>query len=400
MLYYNAMSSSNSETKKIKPISIGRKNAVMERIFELIYEKSSFLLLGHKHADEDCFSSVVAFGLLLRKFGKTVNIFLEDNVPDNLSFFADICRYNFISLFVNDVTEVINPDVVVILDTPKPDMIASNDAIEVFLKDKTLPKVEIDHHFAADADYSGDEDYRLTLRASSTCEIIGQMCLKLEKRPEILKKYGIHELYSRNIVLAMLTGMIGDAKMGNYLFKQRDKAFYNYFSKKFNSILHEKFNEGSQNISSVNEIVDVMEKLSDEDARIYESVMKNASYDGRVGIIILDEKQSDALSSGIDYNQFLGVIKRATDNIAEKVHGVGISAYFDPVEISDKIQLRIRASGDVKGIDVRPILSEFGIEDGGGHPGAIGFRFPRTEIKDLPAYVEKISKKIKTLIPK
>ena len=188
--------------------------------------------------------------------------------------------------------------------------------------------------------------------------------------------------------------------MGNYLFKRRDKAFYDYFSKKFNSILHEKFNEGSQNISSVNEIVDVMEKLSDEDARIYESVMKNASYDGRVGVIILDEKQSDSLSSGIDYNQFLGVIKRATDNIAEKVHGVGISAYFDPVEISDKIQLRIRASGDVKGIDVRPILSEFGIEDGGGHPGAIGFRFPRTEIKDLPAYVEKISKKIKTLIPK
>ena len=90
------MSSNNSETKKIKPINIGRKNAVMERIFELIYNKSSFLLLGHKYADKNCFSSVVAFGLLLRKFGKTVNIFLEDNVPDNLSFFADICRYNFI----------------------------------------------------------------------------------------------------------------------------------------------------------------------------------------------------------------------------------------------------------------------------------------------------------------
>nr|WP_253678514.1 DHH family phosphoesterase [Treponema sp. OMZ 788] len=371
----------------------------MERIFDLIYTKSSFLLLGHKHADEDCISSVVAFGLFLRKFGKTVNIFLEDFVPDNLSFFADICRYNSISLFVKDVTEKISPDVVVILDTPKPDMIASNDDIEVFLKDKKLPKVEIDHHFAADADYSGDVDYRLTLRASSTCEIIGQICLKLEKRPEILKKYGINELYSRNIVLAMLTGMIGDAKMGNYLFKRRDKAFYNYFLKKFNSILHEQFNEGSKNISSVNEIVDVMEKLSDEDARLYESIMKNASYDGRVGVIILDEKQSNALSSGIDYNQFLGVIKRATDNIAEKVGGVGISAYFDPAEISDKIQLRIRASGDVKGIDLRPILSEFSITDGGGHPGAIGFRFPRTEIKDLPGYVDKISKRVKILIP-
>ena len=238
------MNYENSETKKMKPISIGRKNAVMERIFELIYSTSSFLLLGHQYADEDCFSSVVAFGLLLRKFGKTVNIFLEDNVPDNLSFFKEICKYNSISFFVKNLTETINPNVVVILDTPKPDMIALNDDIKVFLKDKTLPKVEIDHHFAADADYSGDEDYRLTLRASSTCEIIGQMCLKLENKPEILKKYGINELYSRNIVLAMLTGMIGDAKMGNYLFKERDKVFYDYFLRKFNSILSKEFNEG------------------------------------------------------------------------------------------------------------------------------------------------------------
>ncbi|UTC78484.1 phosphoesterase [Treponema sp. OMZ 799] len=393
------MSRNNCEVKKIKPISIARKNAVMERVFELIYTKSSFLLLGHEHADEDCISSVVAFGLLLRKFGKTVNVFLEDHVPDNLSFFADICRYNSISLFVKDVTEAINPDVVVILDTPKPDMIASNDDIEVFLKDAAVPKVEIDHHFTADAGYSGDEGYRLTMRASSTCEIIGQMCLKLEHKPDILKKYAITDLYSRNIVLAMLTGMIGDAKMGNYLFKKRDKVFYDYFLKKFNGILSEQFNKGSGNISSVKEILELIEKLSDEDAKLYNEIMKNALYDGRIGTIILDEKQSEALSSGIDYNQFLGVIKRATDDIAEKAHGVGISAYFDPAEVSDKIQFRIRASGDVKGIDVRPILDEFNITDGGGHPGAIGFRFPRTEIKDLPGYVDKISKKVKTLIP-
>lgn len=393
------MSYGNSETKKMIPLSIGKKNAVMERIFELIYSKSSFLLLGHEHADEDCVSSLVAFGLLLRKFGKTVSIFLEDGVPENLSFFAGICSYNSIFLFVKDLTVPTAPDVIVILDTPKPDMIALNDEIRLFFNNKKIPRVEIDHHFTADADYSGDEDYRLTMRASSTCEIIGQMCLKLEKRPEILKKYGISDLYSRNIVLAMLTGMIGDAKMGNYLFKRRDKVFYDYFLKKFNSILSKEFNEGSGNISSVKEILDLIEKLSDEDAKLYNEIMKNVSYDGRIGTIILDEKLSDALSSGIDYNQFLGVIKRATDNIAEKVHGVGISAYFDPAEISDKIQFRIRASGDVKGIDVRPILSEFGIEDGGGHPGAIGFRFPRTEITDLPAYVDKISKRVKTLIP-
>ena len=50
------MTCENSEIKKMKPLSIRKKNAVMERVFELIYSKSSFLLLGHVHADEDCIS--------------------------------------------------------------------------------------------------------------------------------------------------------------------------------------------------------------------------------------------------------------------------------------------------------------------------------------------------------
>lgn len=386
--------------KKNSPLSIRRKNEVIERVFELIYSKNEFLLLGHIYADEDCIASIVAMGLLLRKFGKKVSIFLEERIPENLAFFADICNYNSISMFVKHITDTINPEAVFILDTPKPEMIAFNDKVEVFLKDKNIPKVEIDHHFAADAGYSGDPDYRLTIRASSTCEIIGYMCLKLENRPEILKNYGIKELYSRNIVLAMLTGMIGDAKLGNYLFKQRDKAFYEYFLKKFNMILNAQFDKGSGNISSVEEILEILEKLSAEDSRLYRQIMKIAVYDGRVGIILLDETQSASLSSGIDYNQFLGVIKRATDSIAQQSKGVGISAYFDPIEISDKIQLRIRAAEDVKGIDLRVVLTDFSIKDGGGHPGAIGFRFHRSEIQDLNAYVEKINTKVKTLLPK
>jgi len=394
------LNNNSTDSKKDSPLGIRQKNEVIERVFELIYSKTEFLLLGHVYADEDCIASVVAMGLLLRKFGKKVSIFLEESIPENLAFFADICNYNSISMFVKHITETINPQAVFILDTPKPDMIAFNDQIEVFLKDKNIPKVELDHHFAADAGYSGDPDYRLTMRASSTCEIIAQMCLKLEKRAEILKKYEIKNLYSRNIVLAMLTGMIGDAKLGNYLFKQRDKAFYEYFLKKFNAILNVQFDKGSGNISSVEEILEILEKLSIEDTQLYKRIIKTAVYDDGVGIILLDKKQSADLSSGVDYNQFLGVIKRATDSIAEQSGGVGISAYFDPIEISDKIQLRIRASEHVKGIDLRTLLTDFNIKDGGGHPGAIGFRFHRSEIDDLNAYVEKISAKVKTLLPK
>ncbi len=386
------------ENKKVKPITLGRRNAVIGRIFELIFSKNRFLLLGHTYADEDCAASLVAFGLLLKKFKKDAVIYIEEPFNSQLEFLFGICNYNNIQVLIRAFPETENFDAVFILDTPKPDMIAVTGFGRRVLNDPAVPKIEMDHHFDADAEYSGDPDYRLTMQASSTCEIIAQVCAKLKNKPEILKQYGISELYSRNIILAMLTGMIGDAKLGNYLFKRRDKAFYEYFLKKFNTMLREKFYRNSGNISSIGEILDTVEAVSAEDGKVYTEIMNKAQYTGKTGFIVLNKEESDRINKAMEHSQFVGLIKKATDEIAEKANGIGISAYFDPPDVSDKIQFRVRVSQLLKGTDVRPILTTLGIKDGGGHPGAIGFRFPASEISDLNAYTEKVIRQTGTLL--
>lgn len=386
------------KNKKNKPQSIGRKNSVMRNILSLTKKSNNFLLLGHSYSDEDCVSSMIATGLLLRKFKKNVNIYIKQNFPLQLNFFQNICQYNGIYLHIGTADKIKQPDAIIILDTPKAAMVAADGKILKYLKDKSIPKVEVDHHFSSDASYSGDFDYRLTLRASSACEIIAQICYKLQKHPEILDEYEIEELYSRNIVLAMLTGMIGDAKYGNYLYKKRDKAFYDYFFKKLNKLLNEKYYENSKNIGSVEEIVTTLETLSEKEKEIYDSVIAHAELKNRIGTIILDSEKSALITKSADYPQFLDIVKRATNDIAEKVCGAGISAYYDPEKESDMIQFRIRASEKIKGIDFRPILTKFNITDGGGHPGAIGFRIEKKSITDFVSYVNGIICEVEKLV--
>ena len=163
-------------------------------------------------------------------------------------------------------------------------------------------------------------------------------------------------------------------------------------------MLSEKFYKNSGNISSMDEILNVLETLSVEDARIYEKIMLDSYTVKNVGVVVLDKLKSKELSSSAEYEQFLAIVKMATNTVADRAHGVGLSVYFDPPEISNKIQFRLRASEEVKGIDFRLILTDLNIEDGGGHPGAVGFRFQASEIKDLSAYIELLIDKAQKLI--
>ena len=90
----------SSKNKKTKPVNLGRRNAVIGRIFEIIFSKNRFLLLGHTYADEDCIASLVAFGLLLKKFNKDVIIYVEGPFHTQLDFLFGICNYNNIRVLV------------------------------------------------------------------------------------------------------------------------------------------------------------------------------------------------------------------------------------------------------------------------------------------------------------
>ncbi|MFQ3621737.1 MAG: diguanylate cyclase, partial [Spirochaetales bacterium] len=216
--------------KKVDIPNLKKKNQIIEAIIQEIIHKESFLLLGHKNPDEDCIASLVAFGLLLVKFSKQVTISTCGKVPKQLSYLLNICTYNGIVLHEGYFHTHLHPEVIVILDTPKPDMIDRDSLIEEALLNPKIRKIEIDHHLQADSAYAGDQGYRFVSIASSTCELIGVLALKIACRTELLKHFGIQDLFSRNFALALLTGMIGDSKMGKFLKTNREKRMYKKFS--------------------------------------------------------------------------------------------------------------------------------------------------------------------------
>lgn len=368
--------------KKDIPMGITEKNKAIWRILNMIMSNSSFLLLGHSLPDEDCVASLTAFGVLLRKFNKKVCIYLQSAVQKSLQFLADVINYNGIEFYTDAMGKIEKPDVVFVLDTPKPDMIAVDDYGFQFLNDESIVKIEVDHHFDADAHTVSTAEFSLLLQASSTCEIIAWICRQLSQRSDILQRYNIAELYSRNIVLAILTGMVGDAKTGTYLATKRDKRIFDYFIKKFNAILIQKKHQKSSNISDTAEILNIINALSTNQHRILNKILEYSNYDGKTGYIFLDKRTSAEIFRMSDHSQVVSVIKTATNALAENAGMVGISAYYDPNYISNKIQYRVRASNNANYLNLLTILLDLKIEDGGGHPGAIAFRFDKEKFSE------------------
>ena len=62
------------------------------------------------------------------------------------------------------------------------------------------------------------------------------------------------------------------------------------------------------------------------------------------------------------------------------------------------VQFRLRRSQHYRELDLRRILDAFSIKNGGGHPGAIGFRLPEEEVPDVPEYSRRLIRGIEGLM--
>jgi len=383
--------------KKYQFLSIAERNRTIDRIISLICEKNSFLLLGHELPDEDCVASLVSMALLIQKFGKEPRIFIRDHIQEQLTYLLDICTYNHIRLDRTGENLTCKPDAIFILDTPKPDMIASSPSYNQFLNDPDIIKVEIDHHFSGDAAYSGTDRWCLVSRASSTCELICHLCWKIANHPELLKEHRVDELFSRNIVLSLLTGMIGDSKFGFNTRKHRDAAFYLLYSNRLGAILKQKQHKNSMNFSSITEIFSSIQTLTMEERELYELLSQKAHLRGKTGYVVLSEEESALLFGEYEYSSFVNVVKTLTDDLSNRSGAYGLTVYYDPPTISNLLQFRIRSTHGMESVDLRIILHDLEIADGGGHPGAIGFRIHQNHILNLQTYIDNLLNKLNGL---
>jgi len=377
--------------------TIFQKNTIVNNIINAISTMENFLILGHKNPDDDCVASTVSMALILTKFSKNVYIYYSYPVHDHYNYLMNICRYNSVTLVEKNETVAQTPDVVIICDTPKPSMVDTNRMIDEYISNPDIIKIELDHHIGADSDYNGDPDYSFVLEASSASELVGYLALKMRNNRDLMKQYQIKNLMTRNFVLAVLTGIIGDSKMGSFLKSKRELRYYDIFSRLYNSILSRETIKKT-NLANMNEVFTEIQKLSTSEEKCANYMMKKKKFTSHFGYIIMDQDDMKYLYKEFDDDTIVSITRGIADTMAEESKKFGFVSYFENNEKSDLIQFRIRRSKSFKDYDLRNVLKIFNIENGGGHEGAIGFRLSRSKVENVEAFVRDIIAEVEGLM--
>ena len=184
--------------------------------------------------------------------------------------------------------------------------------------------------------------------------------------------------------------MVGDSKMGQFLKSRREKRYYRYFSRLFNKMLIRKTEKDSGNFSSIQDILNELEKLSVEEEHCYHEFIAHIKKTRYLAWIALDEMIMVPLRDRFDSETIVTMAKYTANLLAEESGYIGLMAYYDSPDKSDLIQLRMRRSQSFKNIDLRDVIAHFHIENGGGHEGAVGFRVPKSDVEDFEGFISKL----------
>jgi nanoRNase/pAp phosphatase (c-di-AMP/oligoRNAs hydrolase) len=373
--------------------SIAEKNRTALRIAEALIERDGFLLVGHRNPDEDCVASMVALGLLASKLNKEVYIYISGNVHEQFSYLLNICTYNSIVLLRDEASVPEGIRAIVALDTPKSGMLELSEGMRRALADPAVLKMEIDHHLGADSSYFGDEGYRLVASASSASELVGYLALKMNENPRYASKEA-GGLLARNFVLAVLTGIIADSRMGKYLKTKRERWFYEHFSSLFDRLLAQKTALGSGNFTSKEEVFEAIASLSSEEEECYRRMMGARGRLSSLEYVVLDEAEAASIHDEFGEETMTTIAKAVADALAEEGGRLGLVAYPDHPAVSELLQFRLRRSHSYLSLDLRDLLAAISATNGGGHPGAVGFRFPKSDAPDFRAFAMGLAEKI------
>ncbi len=382
-----------------KPIStIYEKNRIIDNIINALQRKNHFLFLGHQNPDEDCIGSMVAFALIAGKFSKKANVYISESMHEHFQYLLDICRHNAISCSetMDSIDDTV--DVIVVCDTPKPSMIDLTPGIEELLHNKDILKIEIDHHLGADSIYIGDEGYRLVTEATSSSELVGLIAMKLAKRKDLLKHYSIGNPLSRNVILSVLTGIVGDTNMGQYIKSKRQKRYYDIFSNIYSTLLERETTKDS-NFMNKDEVFHEIQRLSAVEDRCFRYIYNKKKFSRSVGFSVLSRDDMDYLYREFDSDTIVAVTRSVADHLAEESGRLGFVVYDDS-GVSGLVQFRLRRGQGFKKFDLRKVLKIFSFHNGGGHEGAIGFRIPGKDIENIEQYVDQLIEGIEKAIGK
>ncbi|MFP4643156.1 MAG: DHH family phosphoesterase [Spirochaetales bacterium] len=377
--------------------TIAERNRVVQRIISALDERDGFLVTGHKSVDEDCLAAMVAFALIANKFAKTATILVEGPIHENLDFLVRICRYNAIEI-VESLDEAYDFDTVVICDTAKPDLLAHRGAVLGVLADPNIQAFEIDHHLESDSEYLTDRDHALVDQATSASELVGLVAYKLSTDQAFLEERQVFEIFTRNVVLAILTGVIGDTQMGKFLHNRKERRMYVAYTEIFGSMLFEKTQQRSNNFASVERLFSELRKLSRREEECFDYLYALRTRDGAVSYLNITENQYRSLVENYGNESLSTVLRTVADSLAEDSGRLSLVVFSGRPEGNDLLQCRARRSKHYKKVDLRKLLERLQIENGGGHQGAIGFRIPLDSVPHIDSFVAMVVESLNAMV--
>jgi hypothetical protein len=162
-------------------------------------------------------------------------------------------------------------------------------------------------------------------------------------------------------------------------------------------MLVEKTAKNSRNLSSMEAIFDVIQRFSVREKNCFDNITgRKIEIDG-VYYVSLGKDDSRELFELYGQELMVNVSKTAADTLAEESGKLGLVSYYDDSTLSDFVQFRLRRSGKYQGLDLRSALVALNIPNGGGHPGAIGFRVNKSDVLDIHEYTKKLAVEVQKL---
>ncbi len=292
----------------------------LEKLASELIEAEKAFIMYHVSPDPDAIGSAIALARILRKMGKTVEVFKEKNMNDQVKAMVEFSGESLVE------RPSFDPDLVVVVDTSAKSMI--NDII------LELPgrKIAIDHHAKKD---NGDEVFDETFvdeSAIATAIIINELAnhLGIPLDPVTARLLGIA------IITDSANFVIADSRM----FKNLSEIV--------------KIVDYQALISIANMPLDFSERV----ARLKAAGRAKLHF---INTYIIATTKSPA---------FEGSIARALIELGADVSFVLSTG--DPPRLSARARQDLVKAGLHLGKDVMPKIAELFGGDGGGHAGAAG----------------------------
>ncbi len=356
--------------------------------------QSSQTFLFSADIDPDSVGAMLSLALYLRIMQKEVYIVISGELGDNLDHLKKMIEYNKIHILRNadeiaGVKDAI--DAVIFCDTANTKLVPFFPFIKEHLLSRDIPVIEIDHHFGADSEKLADQALTLYQKTNATTEITGELLKKIhQKNPDLP-----HPFNQRNIVISILTGILGDTMGGRMVpHKQNYVQWVGTLGNKLKRNTRWRKPNGVRpgddrktKFGNPQQIQEYLTRLSEEQELCVNTLKKRMVDDGDVGSLnLLNSTYPEVQDYCRPYNSpwftyILGFLLSQIFDASTTSTKVGF-LYFHGKNAEDKdcIYIKIRRSAHYSGVDLRTTechlrtVFQEKYMGGGGHPDAVSFR--------------------------